>query len=804
MLPLKKFYILLLILLITDGTLAQTIDVEGIVSDESGVPVPGARILLQNSKTGAVSKSDGTFLLPNLKRITANLIITAHSYDTAYINIPPDQLQNKLLITLKERRVTAGEVVVVGKSESDLKRIESIKIDVIDTRQIRQEASDLSQVLNRTPGVKIRSSGSIGSGSEINLNGLQGKAVRLFRDGIPVDYLGRAFDISLLGVNNLERIEVYKGILPVSLGADALGGGVNFVSNILADKELGVSYELSSYHTHRASLNSQYLIDPASGLFTSMNAQFNTSRNNYDVDVLLTDNETGGRVPITTPRFHDNVESIFTEATVGIQGQSWADLFSISFAYSDFKKDFQHGPLMTTAFGSAQGSESGFVSSLNYRSSLFSDATALNIFGAYSTFNTILTDTSTKKYNWEGNVIYVDSVRGEASQNMSYQDIVYRNVVSRVNINHDFSNRIKSSLNYCLTYQDRIGSDIYGPRNVFTGLDPLTIKASYLRNIIGGEISAEILPEMLTSVASVKWYDYSASGAPTSPWRNYQIDPVQRTSNSIIGGSLGLRLIPDEHWLIRASFEKGVRLPDGYELFGDGQFILNNFLLKPETSNNINLSAEYRSRSTIFDAYSLELNLFYRGLKNLIILLPEIPFSVHENYNSAIGKGAEFSFSLTLLKYLRFGGNVTYQDFRRVDITESSEKYLEGSRVPNRPYFFYNLQAHYSIRDVFHVDGSVQFYYYMNSVQQFYLQAIPKSLEPSSLFGNADIDTELLIPSYMTHTAGVSYVFPRKTLVLSAELENITDMKTYDNFRIQKPGRMFHLKASYLLQDLIN
>ena len=70
----------------------------------------------------------------------------------------------------------------------------------------------------------------LGSSSNVIVNGYQGRAVKLFRDGIPSDYLGDGYNVSLLPVNLLERVGVYKGVLPVRLSAHALGGAINLVS----------------------------------------------------------------------------------------------------------------------------------------------------------------------------------------------------------------------------------------------------------------------------------------------------------------------------------------------------------------------------------------------------------------------------------------------------------------------------------------------------------------------------------------------------------------------------------------------
>ena len=54
-----------------------------------------------------------------------------------------------------------------------------------------------------------------------------------------------------------ERVEVYKGVLPVNLGADALGGAVNIVSRRDANY-LDATYSFGSFNTHKVSVNGAY------------------------------------------------------------------------------------------------------------------------------------------------------------------------------------------------------------------------------------------------------------------------------------------------------------------------------------------------------------------------------------------------------------------------------------------------------------------------------------------------------------------------------------------------------------------
>jgi outer membrane cobalamin receptor len=59
---------------------------------------------------------------------------------------------------------------------------------------------------------------------------MSGKAVKFFIDGVPLEMLGKGVDLSTLPVNMADRVEIYKGVVPVHLSTDAMGGAVNIIS----------------------------------------------------------------------------------------------------------------------------------------------------------------------------------------------------------------------------------------------------------------------------------------------------------------------------------------------------------------------------------------------------------------------------------------------------------------------------------------------------------------------------------------------------------------------------------------------
>jgi outer membrane cobalamin receptor len=57
--------------------------------------------------------------------------------------------------------------------------------------------------------------GGVGSNFSLAINGLSGKRVRYFIDGIPMAGYGSSFQINNISINAAERVEVYKGVVPI-------------------------------------------------------------------------------------------------------------------------------------------------------------------------------------------------------------------------------------------------------------------------------------------------------------------------------------------------------------------------------------------------------------------------------------------------------------------------------------------------------------------------------------------------------------------------------------------------------------
>jgi len=179
----------------------------------------------------------------------------------------------------------ALDVTVRGPSEVDERRRSAEAVTVIETEQVKRQSADLGEVLARTQGVGVRRAGGLGSDTRFSLGGLTDDQVRFFIDGVPLELAGFSFGVANVPVNLIERVEIHSGVVPIRLGADALGGAVNLITaQDVQGTHLAGSYELGSFDTHRLTLEGRHL-QRSSGLFTRATGFFDSARNDYPMNV---------------------------------------------------------------------------------------------------------------------------------------------------------------------------------------------------------------------------------------------------------------------------------------------------------------------------------------------------------------------------------------------------------------------------------------------------------------------------------------------------------------------------------------
>lgn len=98
-------------------------------------------------------------------------------------------------------------------------------------RIVESGADTLADLLERTAGVQVRD--NLGTGSEVVLDGLDGKYVLILIDGQPVNgFVNDRVDLERLGISieDVEHVDVVRGPMSAVYGSQALGGVIHIVT----------------------------------------------------------------------------------------------------------------------------------------------------------------------------------------------------------------------------------------------------------------------------------------------------------------------------------------------------------------------------------------------------------------------------------------------------------------------------------------------------------------------------------------------------------------------------------------------
>jgi iron complex outermembrane recepter protein len=102
---------------------------------------------------------------------------------------------------------------------------------IVEVKDQPEEFKTVAQVLAETVGIQVRRFGGLGDFTTVSIRGSTPGQVRFFFDGVPLTR-ARSDTVNLadLPLDPLARIEIYRGVSPLSVGATALGGIINLVS----------------------------------------------------------------------------------------------------------------------------------------------------------------------------------------------------------------------------------------------------------------------------------------------------------------------------------------------------------------------------------------------------------------------------------------------------------------------------------------------------------------------------------------------------------------------------------------------
>ncbi len=574
-------------------------------------------------------------------------------------------------------------------------------------------------------------------------------------------------------------MEIYRGVVPIRFGADALGGAVNLVSNEDTRGTHAVgSAQLGSFGTYRLTLAARHTHAPT-GLFASFNTFLDHADNDYKVNVEVPD-EKGRLSPARVHRFHDAYDAYGGNAEMGVANRSWAKRLALRVYGTRQDKELQNNLIMSMPYGEARFWEATRGATLRYEQPhVVGTPFGVTAVAAFSRRTTDFKDLSPFVYDWFGRRIRERrrlGELGEASDDRLWQ----HTVLARVQLSYVLHPQHVLRLSLAPTLVDRTGRDAL----ITMGRDPLSAQRDYFALTNGFEYQVNAFGQRLESIAFVKNYVYDVQSEEALSGGVFR--RLNQDFHTLgYGEQLRYRFAP---WLwAKLSYERATRLPRADEVFGDGVLILPNLRLIPERSHNGNLGLTLGLQQTRAGAFRSDVNAFLRHAENLIILLGNDMVFNHQNVFTARSQGLETSAGWTSPgDFFSLDGNVTWQSLRNAS-SKGAFKDYRGDRIPNRPYLFGNLSARARKANVSSQRDELSLAYHLRYVNGFF-----RGWENVGLR-----EFKQTVPSQTTHTLALTYIARGAlTQTWTAEIQNLTDAKVFDNFGVQRPGRAFFMKLT--------
>ncbi|MDR1611119.1 MAG: TonB-dependent receptor [Candidatus Symbiothrix sp.] len=778
--------------------------INGVVTSEEGEPIEFAVVSVGKSQQSTMTNEKGEYAL--------TLSQGKHHLRFYHLNfVKSEQIiflsngeRKKCNIVLKENTNTLSEVVVKGKSEKEEIETKGFAVHVIETQKMSLQSVQTNELLDRTAGVRVRQNGGLGSATNYNLNGMSGNSVKIFVDGIPVSTYGASFSLNSIPPSLIERIEIYKGVIPAHLSDDALGGAINVTLKKGMRNTLTASVLYGSFNTQQANFNTLFR-DKKTGFTVKASGFYNYSDNDYEVWGKFVRNilPNGRYDYVRAKRFNDAYKSVGGRMELGFTNVKWADRFYIGYNGSDAYNEIQHGTYMSIPYKGRHTDAQAHVFSLDYKkTNIAVNGLEFTLNGVHSRRKEVVTDTVKWNYNWfgemslglDGNPILRPSGAQQGAPTLNH---INRNVTTvRAGLNYDIHRNHRIILNHIFYNIDRTQQDFMrsAVERDFIGTRDLQ------KNITSLAYEIKAFNGKLTTTLFGKYYQQEI--AKMDPvlkaveGQNVRVEETIDSRKDARGYGLAVSYTVLPRLLLLTSAERAVRMPSEGEVFGSpGENIVENTGLRAEISDNLNIGFKAGPFPAGKHQLDVAASVFIRDTKDKIVqrINPRLNDAVQtdpfENLGKTKSKGFELELNYTYAKNLNVALNMSgFNSVFNIPYDANGREYdYYNKQLPNEPFFTMNGMVKYILYNIVQKRSTLNLYYDCGFVESFHTTWLELG--------------DFKVPRQFIQNIGLSYLFPNKKFVVSFDVKNIFDRQAYDNFAVQKAGRAFYLKLNYTINS---
>ncbi len=754
---------------------------KGIIRDqETNERLNGAAIYIKSIGRRNISNENGEFILEHIAKGSYLLEVSFIGYKSRAIPVRLNENETKQIeIELTPEVNDLEEVTVMAKSEARNLKEEGMPVTIINMSNLQGTVTSVSDLLSKTVGMTIRVSGGVGSSSRISVRGLEGKRIGFFIDEIPLNDQSDFIDLNDIPVDMIERIEIYKGVVPARFGGSSMGGAVNIKIKEYPDKYMDISYMKESFNSNKVQLVTKRNLKDK-GLIFGIGGGYTYADNDYTMTSPY-------KKDLEIKRNHDRFEKIMVGGSFKAT-KWWFDEVEFEPVFIDTRRQIQG--IETDIRKAETNSRAYLLANTVKKNDFFLPGLDLDFTTGVALTQINLIDTAKVRYDWDGNQYTTPSKYGGelGNQYAANSDDKKFTIINKLNleymINESHSINVNSVFNLANGYpKDTLRDLSLGRKSVFD---------SKMRSWVGGlNYDFRTQDDRLLNSITMRYYIYSMHTKKSAIYGGDIVNEVDLLKKDF-GISNAMRYRFTRYFMTKFSAGYDVRIPSETELLGDGYSVSPSEGLLPERNTSVNLGLLYDRIGVSADNLQVELSFYYMHLENMIRFTKGFIDAQYQNFGEMRTLGVEFDLKLDMFPWLYGYFNTTFQDLR--DVRKYEEESVlpnptKGKRMPNIPYLMGNTGLEFHKENLFGGKRqNTRLFTDASYIEEYYYDF------------EMTTNSQRRIPRSLTFDIGFEHSFMNNGLFLSGKIKNITDASLLSEFNRPLPGRSFGARIRYIFK----
>ena len=757
------------------------VDIKGTVYDiNQNEILPAATVYVEELGIGVITDNEGVFRIAGIPDGTYTLKVQYLGYQPAEKTIRTDRGAKLNNIGLKPEALSLSEVIITEKSQARLLREQAMPVTVISMQQLQGTVSDVQSILAKTVGVTVRATGGLGSTSRLSVRGLEGKRIGFFIDETPMNDQSDFVDLNDIPVDMIDRIEIYKGVVPAKFGGSSMGGAVNIVIKEYPEHYADVSYQRESYNTNRFQTVMKKN-DFKHGLVYGIGGGYTYADNDYTMDSPYIEG-------LKIRRDHDAFRKVMLGGNIKAH-KWWFDEVELEPVYVNTYHEIQG---IDIDIRHAHSKSEGYLCNLKLvKDDFLVEGLDFDMSTAIAYTRYSMVDTAKTYYDWAGRAYATPSpYGGEITGNRyaSNSDNSKFTLLNKLYMEYLIDKRNSLTFNSLIQTADGRPSDELKIRSLGKQVDFDSRMRSW---VVGLTYDLRSLDQRFLNSITGRYYWYGMDTRYQNLYVNVPSEDISlRKTSAGFNEAMRYRITPGLMAKVSGGYD--VRIPAENELLGDGATITPSEQLMPERNLSFNAGLLYDLTGLHDSNLQIELNGYYMHVDDMIRFVKGILGAQYQNFGEMRTMGVEAEVKADMFPWLYGYANVTYQDLRDTRDHEAGTDLpnpTKGKRMPNIPYFMSNAGLEFHKENLFGGKGqNTRFFADMSFIEEYFYDFELTKNEKRR------------IPRSTTFDLGFEHSFFDQRLYISGKIKNVADAKVISEYNCPLPGRTFGLKLRYILR----